>query len=63
MALFGKKTMVSPDGYERKTVRGYADKGPVAKLLCEGWEIESATPVMVKGCTMKQMIFLLKRAA
>lgn len=63
MGLFSKKPSVAADGYERKTIRGYADKGPVAKLLAEGWEIESATPVTLKGTALKQMLFLLKRKA
>lgn len=52
------------DGYQRQSVRGYADKGKVAKLLGDGWEIEHITPVQVKGTTFgKQGIYLLKRKA
>lgn len=64
MGLFKKAPKVGADGYERRSVRGYAHKGPVAKLLAEGWEIEQSTPVQVGGNTFgKQAIFLLKRRA
>lgn len=51
------------DGYQRTTVRGYIDKGKVAKMLGDGWEIESIAPVQVGGNTLKQGIYLLKRKA
>lgn len=65
MGLFSKKApAVDANGYERKTMRGYADKGPVAKALAEGWEIENMMPVIINGTTMpKQMMFMLKRKA
>jgi hypothetical protein len=63
MGLFSKAPKVGADGYERKAMRGYADKGPVAKLLAEGWEVESFTPSALVGTTLKQGTFLLKRKA
>lgn len=61
MGLFTKTPKVGADGYERKSVQGYAHKGPVAKLLAEGWEIEHAQNVMLGKVTMQQCHFLLKR--
>lgn len=63
MSLFKKAPKTGADGYQRKSVRGYADKGPVANMLAEGWEIESFTPFTVGGSTLKQGIFLLRKAA
>lgn len=63
MGLFKKTPSVGADGYERKTVRGYADKGPVAKLLAEGWEIENVQQVQLGGTTLKQGTYLLRRKA
>jgi hypothetical protein len=63
MGLFTKKPNIGADGYQRRTAQGYAGKGPVAKLLADGWEIEQATPVTVRGTSLKQMVFLLKRKA
>jgi hypothetical protein len=61
MGLFSRAPKVGADGYERKTVRGYADKGPVAKMLGEGWEIEHVQQVQLVGTTLKQGTYLLKR--
>lgn len=63
MGFFKKAPKVGADGYERKTVRGYADKGPVAKMLAEGWEIENVQAVQLTGTTLKQGIYLLRRKA
>ena len=61
MGLFTKAPKVSADGYERKAVNGYANKGKVARMLAEGWEIESFTPAQIAGTSLKQGLFLLKR--
>lgn len=62
MGLFTKKApVVSADGYQRKALQGYADKGPVAKALAEGWEIESVSPVSLGGTSLKQSLFMLRR--
>jgi len=61
--MFKKAPRVGADGYQRTTVRGYIDKGKVAKMLGDGWEIESIAPVQVGGNTLKQGIYLLKRKA
>jgi hypothetical protein len=61
MGLFKKAPAVGADGYERRTVRGYVDKGPVAKLLADGWEIDHVQQVQLGGNTLKQATFLLKR--
>lgn len=61
MGLFRRAAKVSADGYERKTVQGYADKGRVAKLLAEGWEIENVQQVQLGGTTMDQAKYLLRR--
>ena len=61
MGLFSKAPRVGADGYERKTMRGYADKGPVAKKLAEGWEIENTQSVQLLGTTFKQATYLLRR--
>lgn len=61
MGLFKRAPAVGTDGYERKTVRGYANKGPVAKMLADGWEIENVQQVQLGGTTLKQGTFLLKR--
>lgn len=63
VGLFTKRSNVAADGYERQSVRGYIDKGKVAKLLGEGWEIEHTQQVEVRGTTFKQAVFLLKRKA
>lgn len=63
MGLFSKAPKVGADGYQRQSVRGYADKGKVAKLLAEGWEIENVQQVEFGGNTLKQATFLLKRKA
>lgn len=61
MGIFTKAPKVAADGYERRTKKGYADKGPVAKMLAEGWEIESFTPAQVLGTSLKQGTFILRR--
>lgn len=61
MGLFSRKPTVGADGYERRSLRGYADKGPVAKLLADGWEVENVQQVQVAGSTLKQATFLLRR--
>lgn len=63
VGLFTKAPKVGADGYERTSIRGYVDKGKVAKLLAEGWEIESATPVQIGGTSIKQSMFMLRRRA
>lgn len=63
MGLFSKAPKVAADGYERQTVRGYVNKGKVAKMLADGWEIESSQQVQVGGSSLKQATFLLRRAA
>lgn len=63
MGIFSRGPKVGADGYERKSVRGYVTRGPVAKALADGWEIESVTPVQLTGTTLKQAIYLLKRKA
>lgn len=61
MGLFKKSPKVGADGFERKTVQGYAHKGKVADALADGWEIERADPVLINGNSTKQSRFLLKR--
>lgn len=62
MGLFTRGPKVAADGFERKSVRGYAHKGKVASMLAEGWEIEHSTAVQVGGNTWgKQMMFVLRR--
>lgn len=63
MGLFSRKPVIGADGYERKVVQGYAHKGPVAKLLAEGWEIESTQQVQLGGNTLKQATYHLRRKA
>jgi hypothetical protein len=48
--------------YEYTTVQGYVNRGKVARLLGKGWTIEGVTPIQLGGFTLKQSLFLLKRA-
>lgn len=63
MGLFSKAPKVSADGYERKTVQGKPNRGKVAKMLAEGWEIENSNPVLLKGNSTGISEYLLKRRA
>lgn len=59
--MFGRGKRVGADGYERTSQRGYVNKGAVARMLADGWEIESVIPVALRGTTFKQATYLLKR--
>lgn len=61
MGLFKRTAHVGADGYERTVKQGYAHKGPVAKMLADGWEIEHAQQVQLKGTTLKQATYHLRR--
>jgi hypothetical protein len=63
MGPFKKSPKVGADGYQRQVVQGYPDKGKVAKLLGEGWEIENVQQVQLGGTTLKQATYHLKRKA
>lgn len=61
MGLFKKTPRVGADGYERTVKQGYAHKGPVAKMLAEGWEIENIQQVQLAGTSLKQATYHLRR--
>lgn len=61
MGLFKRNPTVGADGYERTIKQGYAHKGPVAKMLAAGWEIENVQQVQLGGTTFKQATYHLRR--
>jgi hypothetical protein len=54
--------MMDMQMYEYTTIQGYVNRGKVARFLRNGWVIESVTPVQLGGFTLKQSVYLLKRA-
>lgn len=63
MSLFSRKPKELPptQEWEYRSKVGYAEKGTVARLLAEGWEIHTATPVLIDGVTFGGQTFLLRR--
>ena len=50
------------NNYEYTTVRGYVNRGKVKRMLTDGWEVVSVTPVIVGGMSLTQAHYFLRRA-
>jgi hypothetical protein len=65
MRIFGRREPVSEPAPEWlwKTVQGYLDKprSEPARLVAQGWEVVSVTPVLLKGYSLKQSIYMLRK--
>lgn len=48
--------------YEYATVTGYVNRGKVKRMLRNGWEIVTATPVTAGSVTLTQAHYFLRRA-
>ena len=55
-------TTVDMSNYEYATVRGYANRGKVKRMLADGWEVVSVTPVIASGITLTQAHYFMRRA-
>jgi hypothetical protein len=54
-------TDLDTEEYEYNTVQGYVNRGKVKRMLKNGWEVISVTPVIMGGFSLKQAHYFMRR--